>query len=336
MGTNAAQTLLAGVLADAKLGTFTSLEITKKGDTRGRGADKKQYGNDRVRVVVLTGFKYGTLLQRSKQKLSEMDVDSLFAAATTKGLKGWQKPPKADPISKEDLALCKQAAAEEVWAGFFESWGIDNPFDDEPKFHEHDTNVELVADVDAGERTKARKAVKAAQKVAVAKLKAAHKAAQGKVLRPLTREDIAEAVQKINDSLDRSIAGNNTSTTDDVFEPLVVDGVKVRGVRVYSGPTNKDQKPAAPVGTIYLQGLKLSQTVVEAAPNGYWETQSGPVTVARRFVEKQLPSGRYVQYKLDPAADWKLNAGGTLPVLAENSGVTFDREAIEASLRKAS
>lgn len=335
MGTNSNNTLLAGVLGDAKLGTFTSLEITKKGDIRGRGVDKKQYGNDRVRVVILTGFKYDTLLERSLSALDEKGVDAFVEEALAKGLTGWESPPKPEPLTKKDIELCKEAAALRVIDTFFRDFGLDSPFEEQPMLDEHDTNIEMAPGSEKyEERAEAMRKIKKAQDEAVRKLKAAAKAPKGKVEVPVTREHVVEAFNKVRESIERSLAGENESTTDHVFETLTVDGVEVRGVRVYHPAEGTE--PAAPDGTIYLQGLKIAETVIEPAPNGHWDTQSNPVTVARNFIEAQLPKGRYVQYKLDPASsDWKLHAGGTLPVLAKNAGVTFDRKAIEATLRKA-
>lgn len=85
MDTNANSKLLAAILADAKLGTFTSLLIRKQGDTRGRGADKKLYGDDQVITVMLTGFKYETLVQKSLDGLEGIKISEIVEACAEKG-----------------------------------------------------------------------------------------------------------------------------------------------------------------------------------------------------------------------------------------------------------
>ena len=97
METNANSKILAVLLADAKVGTFTGLITTKKGDTRGRGADKKLYGNDQVHVVILTGFRYENLIQKSLDGLEGVTVDSVIEACAKRG----------QTVTAEDVILAK-------------------------------------------------------------------------------------------------------------------------------------------------------------------------------------------------------------------------------------
>ena len=51
------------------------------GATRGRGDAKLTYGDDKVHVCILTGFKYRALCERSLDELNEMDIVTLAANA---------------------------------------------------------------------------------------------------------------------------------------------------------------------------------------------------------------------------------------------------------------
>jgi hypothetical protein len=150
--------------------------------------------------------------------------------------------------------------------------------------------------------------------------------------------DVKAAREELVESLSKSIAGTNESTTDDVFEPLVVDGKTVRGARVYTGQTEaaakRGDKPAAKTGTIYLQGLQISSRVITPAPNGPKpESKSGAKTVAKNLLRRRLPVSRYVSYKLEPGSDFLLRSGGTAEVEAEKAGIHFTPEMRDAIKR---
>ena len=83
--TNANSTTLAALLADAKVGTFTGIVTTQKGVERGRGAEKKVYGNDTVHAVLFTGFRYDRLVQRSLDMLAGVDPADVVAKAAADG-----------------------------------------------------------------------------------------------------------------------------------------------------------------------------------------------------------------------------------------------------------
>ena len=86
--TNASNAALAADLADSKKGTFTGLIIRKKGVERGSKNNKVRYGDDQVHAVIITGFKYMSLVKRSLSKLdglTDSDLNSLVA----RGYKGW-------------------------------------------------------------------------------------------------------------------------------------------------------------------------------------------------------------------------------------------------------
>ena len=146
---------------------------------------------------------------------------------------------------------------------------------------------------------------------------------------PVTRADFDAARTELTDSFDKTLTGTNESTTDHVYEPLVVNGEVVRGSRVYVG--NPNGQDAATPGTVYLQGLKIGERVLDAAPNGpVPASQSAPKTVAKDVLRSRLPVARYVSYKLDAAGGWLLSAGGAAVAACDTNGVTLDTDRVEA------
>ena len=156
--------------------------------------------------------------------------------------------------------------------------------------------------------------------------------------------DVCKAVADLDESLRKSIEGTNESTTEHVYDPLVVDGETVRGARVYkcvaSTPEHKchcrtctgDAK--APVaGQIVLSGLKIGEQVIEAAVNGpIPPAKSRADVVAKNIIRSRLPVGRYVSYRLEPGADYLLRAGGTAALAASTDGVSADPSKVEQVL----
>lgn len=144
---------------------------------------------------------------------------------------------------------------------------------------------------------------------------------------------LAQARQELVESLTKSMKGENESTNDHVFEPLVVNGETVRGSRVYVGAPNATaEEMAAPKGTIYLHGLKIGEKVIEAAVNGpVPESKSGPVVVAKNLLRKRLPVAKYVSYCLKPGEEFILAAGGTARLQAVQNGLSLTPE-VEAAL----
>lgn len=86
MATNSTNAALAETLAKARHGTFTGLIIKQKGEEKGKGADRKVYGDDEVHVVIVTGFRYGRLVERSLAVLGTVSDADIVAEATAKGL----------------------------------------------------------------------------------------------------------------------------------------------------------------------------------------------------------------------------------------------------------
>lgn len=250
--TNASAAMTAAVLAEARGGTFSGLIIRKKGVQRGSGSAKQTYGDDMVHVVLYTGFRYETLVQRSLDALQEMDPAALVSEFAKRGITDG-----------------------------------------------HGNAIRLA--------------------------------------------DVCTAIRDLDDSFQKSLAGTNSSTTDHVFEPLVVDGDVVRGARVYkcvaSDPTRKchcrdctgDAK--APVdGQINLSGLKIGEKVIDPAPNGpIPPSKSRADVVAKNVIRSRLPIGRYVSYVLEKNGDYVLNAGGAAAMACDTNGVTLDPARVQAA-----
>ena len=82
METNANSRVLAALLQDARLGTFTGLITRKKGEVKGG----VQYGDDLVHAVIFTGFRYTRLVERSLEGLATISNAGIVAKAASKGL----------------------------------------------------------------------------------------------------------------------------------------------------------------------------------------------------------------------------------------------------------
>jgi hypothetical protein len=149
----------------------------------------------------------------------------------------------------------------------------------------------------------------------------------------LTAQDFQDAWLSMVDSCERSSTGTNEATHDHVFEPLVVNGEMVRGARVYVGPSDPAKACAADPGTVYLSGLKISRKVLEPAPNGpIPKGRSGVAATCKALLARklQLPSLRYVSYKLNPKDAWVLKIGGEAAAAAVDSEIILDPAAVEA------
>lgn len=148
---------------------------------------------------------------------------------------------------------------------------------------------------------------------------------------PITLEDVQVGMGELDNSFAKTLTAQSRSTTDHVYEPLVVDGETVRGCRVYKGNPNGDD--AAKVGTIYLQGLKIQEKVLEPAPNGpIPPSNSAGRVVVKNYLRRRLPVGRYVSYALEQGGDYILNIGGSAVTKAEEVGATYDLPTVEKVL----
>lgn len=92
--TNASNAALAADLATARKGTFTGLIIQKEGSEKGG----VRYDDDLVHAVIITGFSYMSLVERSKARLLAM-TDSDLDAMADKGYDAWSgRGAKAVPV----------------------------------------------------------------------------------------------------------------------------------------------------------------------------------------------------------------------------------------------
>ena len=125
---------------------------------------------------------------------------------------------------------------------------------------------------------------------------------------PIHRPAVWEALTDIHASLLKTIQGTNTSNTQKVFQPLKIDGQKVRGCKIYVGDGDHDNPRAPKPGTVYLQGLKVGEVIIEEAPNGNPpEPRSAAKSIAKRVIREQLRIGKYVSYELSPEREFKIN-----------------------------
>jgi len=252
--TNADSPLLAALLADARVGTFTGLIRRKLGEEKGG----VRYGDDVIHTVILTGFKYDRLVQRSLDALPGVTDQEIVDLAAAKGL--------CDAKTSKPVCLADVAAAR------------------------------------------------------------------------------AELIESFNKTLNPN--AESESSTAHVYEPLVVNGEVVRSARVYRCVKNEGHKcycrdctgiKSAPKdGTVYLQGLAVFTTVLEAAANGpVPPTKSSAKTLAKNLLRSKLPISRYVSHPLEKGADWVLRAGGTAAVEAQKAGFVVTDEIINVLARAA-
>jgi hypothetical protein len=152
----------------------------------------------------------------------------------------------------------------------------------------------------------------------------------------VTLEHVCDAVAETRTSLHRTVSEPSGRVEDDadekapVFESLEVDGVKVRGSKVYVGEGNPDDPRAPKPGTIYVDGVKLGEVVVTPAVNGRWETNKKPKTVAKDVLRRMLPSGLYVRYALEPARVKAIKVGSEASAAAIEAGIAINPESIRS------
>jgi len=149
-----------------------------------------------------------------------------------------------------------------------------------------------------------------------------------------TIEDVCYALQETREWFRKVLAGSEQGPcvppTGVVWEPLSIDGVKVRGSRVYIG-RSRPEDPRAPVpGTIYVQGVKLGERVVTPAANGPWRANSKPKTLAKSVIKDGLPVGLYCQYRMDPERVQAMAVGGEATRLAKKHKVGIDPDALRS------
>lgn len=168
------------------------------------------------------------------------------------------------------------------------------------------------------------------------------KAVQDAGFATVTVDDVAKAVQELDESLRASM---DTAVKDPlvegapvddeegsvpVWEPLMVNGVVIQGAKVYVGPGNLDD-PRAPVkGSIYIDGVKLGEKVLSPAPNGHWNAKQKPKTVAKDILRSQLPIGLYARYCLTGEQFRSIEVGQKAGEAAKTAGILIEPEAIRS------
>jgi len=168
----------------------------------------------------------------------------------------------------------------------------------------------------------------------------------------ITVEDVTKAIQELDDSFLKVInskakvesQGNEEQEAPDltqvplaepddpdpIWEPLKVDGKAIRGSKVYVGAGDLTD-PRAPIkGTVYIDGVKLGEKILDPAPNGHWVTGSRPKTLAKSLLRSWLPIGLYVRYCLEPEGLLTAKVGKVAGEHAKSEGVLVDPEAIRS------
>ena len=152
-----------------------------------------------------------------------------------------------------------------------------------------------------------------------------------------TIEDVCHALQEVREWFRRIMADgggchppNGAPPLGVVGEPLEIDGVKVRGSRVYTGPARPEVPRSPKPGTIYVQGVKLGEKVVTPAPNGKWRPNSKPKTLAKNIIKESLPIGLYCQYRLEPERVSEVAVGGAAAKAAKEARIGIDPDALRS------
>ena len=105
--TNSQSPLLAMLLNDSRKGTFTGLMKQLVGKTVGPKGAKVTYGDDVVHTVIVTGFSYENLVQRSLDALNAITVSDMMDEISVSGIMGYTGKGKnkvLSPITTTDMA----------------------------------------------------------------------------------------------------------------------------------------------------------------------------------------------------------------------------------------
>lgn len=97
----------------------------------------------------------------------------------------------------------------------------------------------------------------------------------------LAQEAAMKILKSRNESLLKGIGNNDAYTHKDTY----VYPVGLEGIRVHKE-----------TGEVYVNGLVEHKEVIE--PGEYKEVKSRPLTIEKKKIEKELPSGRYRMYVL--------------------------------------
>ena len=105
--TNASSFATAAALADSRNGTFTGLITTKRGKVVGGTL----YGDDTVHAVIITGFSYMSLVERSLAKLQALSAADLTAlvADGREGYDSRKKTANLVALTQADYVAARDA-----------------------------------------------------------------------------------------------------------------------------------------------------------------------------------------------------------------------------------
>ncbi|MEI6297271.1 MAG: hypothetical protein WCO84_06580 [bacterium] len=155
-----------------------------------------------------------------------------------------------------------------------------------------------------------------------------------------TIQEVSEVIQEVEDGFLKVMNatesvfedGDSPFEGDEAtlhhWEPMKVNGVPVRGTKVYVGPGDATN-PRAPVpGTIYIDGVKLGEKVLQPATNGHWKANKKPKTVAKDILRSWLPIGLYSRYALDRERLIEIKIGAEASPAAKDAQIPIDPEAL--------
>ena len=143
------------------------------------------------------------------------------------------------------------------------------------------------------------------------------------------RNTVLEAIAAVDESLAKSAAGVNESTSADAYEPLVVDGTSIPGSKVYTGTTDakgNDTSERKSNGRLVVGSKVLEEAEHTHFPN------SRPLTVAKKAIRRLLPIGRFRTFPLRASgegATWRLRIGNEAVLHANENGVNLGDVSLE-------
>jgi hypothetical protein len=140
--------------------------------------------------------------------------------------------------------------------------------------------------------------------------------------------DVYTAKQELQESFKKVV--NDGKGTDEEkltnFEPLEVNGEKITGVRVYTNPDSDNH------GSVYLMGLKMSETVLDWSPNGAIPApKSAAKTLAKNLIKSKLPIGKFVRYRLN--GNFILRTGGKSLTRVTKTQTMTDKQQDEVAVQ---
>jgi len=164
-------------------------------------------------------------------------------------------------------------------------------------------------------------------------------AVEAKGMQGITIQDVSEVIQETEDGFLKVMNGKQLLMDEGEdflggeemphhWEPLKVKGQTVRGAKVYVGQGDPND-PRSPVpGTIYIDGVKLGEKVLQAAPNGHWKPNQKPKTVAKDILRSWLPIGLYARYCLERERLIDAKVGAEASPAAKEAAIPIDPEAL--------